>query len=326
MRLRLIRNVLLALALVLALATTVQSYRSPLPSRAALRALPTQVFRSKPSLGRPQLQRFFQPPSVEVRRLAPASSTRLYFIGRFMRVVAANINSLLKRLEDPEKIIEQAVADMQTDLTRVRQSFAEVTATLKRFERQRDEAASEAESWQRRAQTAMQKGDEGLAREALSSRNAQRGLVASLEQQIAVQRQASAKLFNSMGALEAKIAEAKRQKESLIARARTAKTALQVNDMLSALTTTSSSVEAFARMKDKVDSLETQADVAGELAGVADVSLEERFKALDADDALDAELQQMRRELATPAPVAPFALPADLDAEYEQLKRKLRSL
>ena len=324
MRLRLIRDVLLAL--VLALATTVQSYRSPLPSRAALQTLPTLSFRSRPMPGRPQSRRFFQPPPTAARRLAPASSTRLFFIGRFMRVVAANINSLLKRLEDPEKIIEQAVADMQTDLTRVRQSFAEVTATLKRFERQRDAAVSEADSWQRRAQMAMQKGDEALAREALSSRNAQRGLVASLEQQIAVQGQASAKLFSSMGALEAKIAEAKRQKEALIARARTAKTALQVNDMLSALTTTSSSVEAFTRMKDKVDSLETQADVAGELAGVTDASLEERFKALDADDALDAELQQMRRELATPAHAAPFALPTDLDAEYEQLKRKLRSL
>lgn len=320
MRLR--RVVDFLVALLLALAPTTLSYRSPLPSRAASQTFPTLSFEKRTPLVRPSQRRFFQP-TGEAWRFTPASSTRLFFIGRFVRVITANINSLLKRLEDPEKIIEQAVADMQTDLTRVRQSFAEVTATLKRFERQRDAAMSEADVWQRRAQMAMQKDDEGLAREALNSRNAQRSLVASLEKQIAVQRQASAKLFSSMGALETKIAEAKRQKEALIARARTAKTALQVNDMLSALTTTSSSVEAFTRMKDKVDSLETQADVAGELAGVTDMSLEERFKALDADDAVDAELQQMRRDLAVPAS---FALPTDLDVEYEQLKRKLRSL
>lgn len=59
---------------------------------------------------------------------------------RFMRVAKANLNSLLSKVEDPEKVLEQAVEDMQRDLVKVRQSYAEVSATQKRMERQRIEA------------------------------------------------------------------------------------------------------------------------------------------------------------------------------------------
>jgi phage shock protein A len=59
---------------------------------------------------------------------------------RFMRVAKANLNSILQKVEDPEKVLEQAVDDMQSDLIKVRQSFAEVSATQKRMERQKQEA------------------------------------------------------------------------------------------------------------------------------------------------------------------------------------------
>jgi phage shock protein A len=254
----------------------------------------------------------------------PHKSTRLYVFDRLIRLIMSNINGWLKQLEDPEKIIEQAVTDMQNDLVRVRQSYAEVTATQKRFEKQRDSLRTETDVWYRRAQTALQKGDEALAREALHRKNTQKELIDSLSKQIAVQEDASDKLHSSMVTLEAKIIEAKRQKEGLIARARTAKTSLQVHEMLNSLTTTSSSMEAFTRMKDKVDSLETQAEITGEMSGVAVTSLEDKFKAYDEDSIIDAELVQMRNQLPGQQKAAIYQLPADLDAEYEALKRELR--
>lgn len=267
-----------------------------------------------------------------------SSQTKLFVFDRLFRLVSSNVNGLMKKMEDPEKIIEQAVTDMQSDLVKIRQSYAEVSATQKRFERQREAAEAESELWYRRAQTAMQKNDELLAREALTRRKTQKELVESLTKQITVQAQASEKLYISMMALEEKIVEAKRQKESLIARARTAKTALQVNEMLNSLTTTSSSMEAFNRMKDKVDSLETQAEIAGEMAGLpASKSLEDKFKELDGDDALESELALLRQnssnskqlpgrqKVFNETPVeASFDLPSDLDMEYEKLKRELR--
>ena len=181
---------------------------------------------------------------------------------RFFRVVKSNINNVLQNLEDPEKVLDQAVNDMQEDLVKVRQSYAEISATQKRLERQKEQADNLAADWYRRAQLALEKGDEELAREALSRRQTQVVSSDSIKKQMDTQEVAISKLFSSMQALESKILNAKREKDIMIARARTAKTTMQVNDMLSSMTGTgSNSMEAFDRMKAKVESLETQAEV-----------------------------------------------------------------
>ena len=77
----------------------------------------------------------------------------------------ANVNSVLKKLEDPEKVMEQALDDMQSDLVKVRQSYAEVFASKKRMGKERGEAERMGEQWYERAGMAMKKGDEELARE-----------------------------------------------------------------------------------------------------------------------------------------------------------------
>lgn len=104
-----------------------------------------------------------------------------------------------------------------------------------------------------------------------------------------------------MGTLEMKITEAKRQKDAMIARARTAKTSVQVNDMLSNMNGGgSNSMEAFERMKAKVENLEAQADIAGELAATSTGttrSLEERFKELAGDSVVEDELEALKRQL-----------------------------
>ena len=89
---------------------------------------------------------------------------------RIMRVIRSQINSLVSKAEDPEKILEQAVMDMQTDLIQVRQAVAQAIATQKRTERQYEQAKSTADEWYKRAQLALQKGDEHLAKEALTRR------------------------------------------------------------------------------------------------------------------------------------------------------------
>eukprot|EP01039_Chlorochromonas_danica_P007590 gene7590-8390_t len=260
------------------------------------------------------------------------SLVRLHLFDRITRVITSNVNNFIKGLEDPEKIIEQAVLDMQNDLIKIRQSYAEVSATQKRMERQLEQAQGAAAEWYRRAQLALQKGDEELAKEALSRRQVQLDIVENLTKQIKIQADGIEKLYSSMQALETKISDAKRQKEALIARARTAKTSVQVNDMLSTLKT-SSSMEAFERMKDKVETLETQAEVAGELASSSSFgpstpgSLEDRFRALEGSTVIDDELEKLKRQLPggqKQIAQLPAASSLDLDAEYEQLKREMR--
>ncbi|CAM9775425.1 unnamed protein product [Discosporangium mesarthrocarpum] len=128
---------------------------------------------------------------------------------RFIRVAKANLNNVLKQWEDPEKVLDQAVEDMQRDLVKIRQSYAEVSASQKRMERQKAEADRLDQSWYERAQLALTNGDEVLAREALARRQQQVDTSASLSQQIEMQGDSLAKLRDSTQQLEAKITEAK---------------------------------------------------------------------------------------------------------------------
>ena len=139
---------------------------------------------------------------------------------RFVRLVKSNVNEVISNLEDPEKVLEQAVADMQKDLVKVRQAYAEVSASSKRMQEQIRLAEAESAKWYQRAQLALEKGEDDLAREALTRRKQQLEMADSLKEQIEVQESSSTSLYESMKQLEAKMAEAKAKKDQMIARAR----------------------------------------------------------------------------------------------------------
>lgn len=278
----------------------------------------------------------FQPSFNTRQRSFAGASLKMNIADRFFRVVKSNVNALLSNLEDPEKILDQAVNDMQNDLVKIRQSYAEISATQKRMEKQKEQAVKMGDEWYKRAQLALSKNDEELAREALSRRQVQVTIAEDLQKGMSTQSAAIEKLYTSMTQLDAKILDAKRQKDTYVARARTAKTSVQVNDMLSSMSGAgSNSMEAFERMKVKVESLEAQAEVAGELAasssGASSPSMEERFKALEGSSRVEDELEKMRRQLPgsvtaeQPKPIMslPAASMSEVDIEYERLKKEL---
>lgn len=287
---------------------------------------PTKVRAFRPTSFLPALHSKF--PTATPRPLRTRThAVQMNLADRFFRVVKANLNSVLQNLEDPEKILEQAVEDMQKDLIKIRQSYAEVSATQKRMERQKEQAENLSSEWYKRAQLALSKGDEELAREALSRRQQQVEVVSSLGEQMTIQAGAIDRLFNSMQQLEAKISEAKSKKDQMIARARTAKTSEKVNDMLSSVSGTSS-MDAFERMKEKVEMLESKAEVAGQLAGVSDSSLEGKFKLLGESSAVDDELSKMKGmigqgERKSAGFLPPGMAEAEVDSELEALRKEM---
>jgi len=233
-----------------------------------------------------------------------------------MRLIKSNVNQVISNLEDPEKVLEQAVSDMQKDLVKVRQAYAEVSASTKRMEEQSRLAEDEAAKWYSRAQLAIEKGSDDLAKEALTRRKQNLELGDSLKSQIEANAGSISSLFDSMKELEAKMAEAKAKKDQLIAKARTAKAATKVNDMLAGVGT-SSSMAAFDRMSEKVDQMEAEAEVSKTLASTtgsagaigASSSIESQFKELESAS-VDEELEAMRK-----------ALPSAVDGELEEMKR-----
>ncbi len=263
---------------------------------------------------------------------------------RISRVLRANVNDLVSKAEDPEKILEQAVIDMQEDLVQLRQAVAQTIATQKRSEQQYSKAQSEANSWQQRAQLALQKGDETLAREALTRKKAQSDTAATLKAQLDQQTTQVETLKRSLIGLEGKISEAKTKKDMLKARASAAKAQEQLQNAVGNLGT-SSAMGAFERMEDKVLQAEARSQAAAELAGA---DLESQFARLESAD-VDLELEAMKAQLlggasqtqaqlpgtataaSTPPPAAAqtTAPPQDkaaVDAELEALKTQLDQL
>lgn len=246
---------------------------------------------------------------------------------RAARVAKSNINNVLKTLEDPEKIMNQAVEDMQNDLVKVRQSYAEITATQRRLLKQKEQADALADDWYKRAQLALSKGEEALAKEALTRRQQQVETGEGLQTQIDMQANATDKLYEGMQALEAKILESKAKKEQMVARARTAQSTQKVNDMLGGITG-KTSMDAFSRMEEKVEALEASAEVSAEMGAMADGkalpgsaggSLESQFKMLEAGSSVDKELEEMKKLLGS---TSSASKKDDMDDELERLKRE----
>lgn len=231
---------------------------------------------------------------------------------RSARIAKANINNFLKSLEEPEKLINQAVDDMSKDLSKIRSSYAEVTITQRKLMKQRESSEAEAVKWFNKASLALKCGDEDLARAALARRQQLIDTADSLQEQADAQVASIDKLYAGMQALEGKMLEARGKKEGIIARAKRARMQKEINDMqnekisgaLGSLGGTSSAMDAFARMEQKIEALEAAAEASAEIGkmnevnaiahGAEKVDLELEFKALEQSSTVDSELTKLK--------------------------------
>ena len=246
---------------------------------------------------------------------------------RLGRLVRANLNDLVSKAEDPEKILEQAVADMQEDLVQLRQAVASAIATQKRSEQQYNQAQSQANQWQARAELALRKGDETLAREALQRKKGYVETASTIKVTLEQQTAQVDALRRNLIQLESKISEAKTKKNMLKARAQAAKANEQLQNMIGGINPTGS-ITAFDRMEEKVMQLEARSQAAGELAGS---DLESQFAALEAGNDVDDELMALKAQVTGQTPVLPpgqtsSASSAPVDDELEQLRRELNKM
>jgi phage shock protein A len=237
---------------------------------------------------------------------------------RIWRLVRANLNSLISQAEDPEKILEQTVLDMQEDLFQLRQAVAQAIATQKRTERQCSQAQTTGDEWYRRAQLALQRGEEDLAREALTRRKSYQDTAEAMGSQLGQQKVVVEQLRQNMMKLESKISEAKTKKDLYIARARSAKASQQITEMLER-TNPGGAMQAFERMEEKVMQMEAQAEAVAEL-GTDD--LEKRIASLGEADEVEAELVALKSQLGGSSQSAPLPLPAE-DPELKRLRSQI---
>jgi phage shock protein A len=242
---------------------------------------------------------------------------------RLWTLIRANLNHWLSRMEDPEKILEQAVQEMQDQLVMNRQAVAQAIATQKRTERQATQAQNMAQEWYQRAQLALQKGDEALARQALTRRQSYLETATAMQAQLSQQSDVVAQLKKNLQALEAKLVDAKTKKDLYIARARSAQASLQLNGLLDR-TGSSEAMKAFERMEEKVMQLEAQAEVTAELSTDA---LEQRFAQLGHAGEVESELVKLKTQLGGSTPEQlPAAAGGAIDPELEKIREELRRI
>jgi phage shock protein A len=254
---------------------------------------------------------------------------------RIGRVVRSNLNDMISKAEDPEKMLDQSILDMQEDLVQLRQGVAQAIAAQKRTEQQYNQAHNEANKWDRNARLAIEKGDDNLARQALERKKTHAETANTLKAQLDGQSGQIDTLKRSLVALESKISEAKTKKDMLKARISAAKAQEQLQSTVGRLGN-SSAMAAFERMEEKVMMQEARAQAAGELVGS---DLESKFAALGAGSDVDDELAALKAQMslgpATPQnqPQLPQASEHSggqskpvVDAELEQLKKQLDQL
>jgi phage shock protein A len=228
---------------------------------------------------------------------------------RIARLIKSNLNDLISRSEDPEKMLNQIVIDMNTQLMAAKKQVAMSIADEKRLAKQVEQEQKQGKEWERRAMMAVRASDDALAKEALARKKEHDGLVEQYHQQWTKQRQAVDQLKLALRALNSKIEEAKRKKSLLIARKKRAEAQKAIQQTMSGLRS-DSAFEAFDRMAQKIDHLEAEAEASAELNEEysGDV-LAHKFGELERSHGADEDLTALKRQMgllpAEPAPEAP---------------------
>lgn len=215
-------------------------------------------------------------------------------LDRIGTILRANLNDVLSRAEDPEKIINQTLMDMRQAQYEARMEVAQAIAEGKKLERDYQANIKESGAWLNKAEQALKQEREDLAREALKRKTANNDLAEGLKEQLDAHNGMVEKLKTQLRALDAKIGEAERKRQLLIARQKRAEAQESLSGAMSK-TDTHKAFEAFDRMEQKIEGMEDRITAEEEL--VKDLSLDDEFAALEQDTAIEDELAALKARL-----------------------------
>ncbi|AWV89854.1 PspA/IM30 family protein [Bradymonas sediminis] len=217
--------------------------------------------------------------------------------GRMGTLFKANINDVISKAEDPEKILNQLIVDMKEQLISAKKQVAVAIADEKRLKKQYDAEARKAAEWEKKAMLAVRAGRDDLAKEALSRKQEHGELSAEYQKQWQGQKAAADKLRGSLRQLNSKIEEASRKKNLLIARKKRAEAQQTIQQTMSGLNDTSA-FDTFGRMAEKIEQMEAEAEASAELAeGFSGDDLASKFEDLEADHGADEALAALKAKM-----------------------------
>ena len=218
---------------------------------------------------------------------------------RISDVINANLNDLVDRVEDPERMIKQLIREMEENISSAREGVIDAVASEKQLAKELDSQRQQAEEWQRRARLALESGNEALAREALTRKKEHDGIVANLDASWQSARRTGERLKSQLRALEAKLEEARLKKGSLVARQRAAQAREQMDQVQDRFQTGLDLNHSFGRMADKVGEMEARMEAREELYGEYS-QIEREFLQMETSSEVEAALAALKREIRKP--------------------------
>ncbi len=259
---------------------------------------------------------------------------------RISDVVKSNVNSAIDAAEDPRKVLEQTIIDMEGEHKKAKQKLLESMTLLKQTEKQAETMRKTANEWEQKAMAALKAGSDDLARQALGEKGKFDAMALEAETGVAAQKGSNESLKEQIIALERKVQEAKSKKDELIARLNAAD--MKKKQAAIAAGTGPNAVgdatafDTFDRMVNKIENSEAEVEARAELMGSTAVSaaVDNELKKLtekqSGEDALAALKAKMAASSGAPAPSSsgPPAVsgpPSAIDDELAKLKAKLGS-
>lgn len=213
---------------------------------------------------------------------------------RFSDIVQANINAMLDRAEDPEKMIRMMISEMEETLIEVRSSSARIIADRKAAERKLTNIKGQAHEWESKAKLAIEKGREDLARAALLEKQVVSDEAEIIERELAALDESLVKLDEEIGQLQNKLQDAKTKEKTLKMRQHTTSARLKAKRQ----TERASVEDAFAKFEHyerRLDRYEGELEAMD--LGKDGKSLNQQFTDLENDDKLNAELERLKKDL-----------------------------
>ena len=223
---------------------------------------------------------------------------------RLINLFRSNANDMLDKAEDPEKMLQQMLADLEVQKRKAKLQMTDALALQKGLERDTEKEHKEAQKWEQKAILAVQNEKDDLAKEALARKNEYLRRATDFEKQLEMHKNNADALRHSYQTLEDKIDEIKRKKGILSAKQKQAEAQTQIYQTMEGLGDTSGTMETIERMEEKVENMQTRAEAYQEISLESDKdSLESKFEELEHTSTdMDLELLELKKRAALPAP------------------------
>lgn len=214
-------------------------------------------------------------------------------LGRVRDLVSANLNAMLDSAEDPQKMVDEYLRQLNDNLSEARVSVASAMADATKLHNKMVQFQTESDQWQSKAAAALKANQEELARQALARKVQAQKLADSYKQQYEAQDQQADELQDALVKLEARISEARSKRELIIAKQNRAQTQEAIQRTVRGLNNTNA-MDKLGQLEERLDDRLAHADAMDELNRG---SLESKFEDLERDSEIDAELAALRQSL-----------------------------